>query len=450
MSDINAALEQLVVRNLIACPTCQGSFTLQPRAVKGKSSSLKCRDCSSDYPIVNAVPLLLPLDTYSFLGAELSAQVNFDFDIEDMLVAFGSANAFVPKDISLVGEFGNINGRFRLGEHVAAKATQGLQPDCSSGLSLVRHFCPPEIYAGGTAFRSVRLKNMLPHTLETTGDNPYHISYHLFDGVGAEVEFEGRRSRIPIRLPPLKELSIPVRFMVPDTPGKYTFTFHLVHEGVRWYPEFLRLPMVVLPKPSVESVPVKGVLGEFNYQKDVEFSRSVIESALDEFDQDEVVAVELASGFHPQILLHEFPKLRPLCIDLCLPELQLSNAYYRSMRPKAEFVMLCADCMSMPLRDGSVDLFVICAALHHFPDPIALLKAVARKLRVGGRLVILREPCDVNPEDANFIAELERGYNEQQFTVEEFCYMFSTAGFEVVDSRVDFGGSFKAILTKRA
>ncbi|WP_435065671.1 class I SAM-dependent methyltransferase [Halobaculum sp. EA56] len=49
-----------------------------------------------------------------------------------------------------------------------------------------------------------------------------------------------------------------------------------------------------------------------------------------------------------------------------------------------------ADAARLPVRDASLDAVVVTDALHHFPDPEAALREVARALAPGG-VVVIRE-----------------------------------------------------------
>jgi hypothetical protein len=54
----------------------------------------------------------------------------------------------------------------------------------------------------------------------------------------------------------------------------------------------------------------------------------------------------------------------------------------------------------------------------------------------------------VNPADLNYLRELQNGFNEQQFEIEEYFWMLEQSGFILVSARVDFGGSLKLIAGK--
>ena len=100
----------------------------------------------------------------------------------------------------------------------------------------------------------------------------------------------------------------------------------------------------------------------------------------------------------------------------------------------------------MPFKLGSFDLVVVCAALHHFVDIVQALRLLKAMLSPGGKLVLMREPGNVAPEDATYISELANGFNEQQCVLAEYQTMFERAGLVVRYHRMDFECSYKVIL----
>ena len=59
----------------------------------------------------------------------------------------------------------------------------------------------------------------------------------------------------------------------------------------------------------------------------------------------------------------------------------------------------------------------------------------------------VREPASVNICDPGYLADLKRGYNEQQFTFDEYIAMLEGAGYAYQSGQIDFGGSLKLVAT---
>lgn len=96
--------------------------------------------------------------------------------------------------------------------------------------------------------------------------------------------------------------------------------------------------------------------------------------------------------------LGERQRVRYLGYDLS-PEM-LRRAGRRASKLGLEQVELAqADAESLPLDDGSVDLFLSYFGLHCVPDPAAALREAVRCLRQGGRLVGSTIVCGTRPLD---------------------------------------------------
>ena len=75
-----------------------------------------------------------------------------------------------------------------------------------------------------------------------------------------------------------------------------------------------------------------------------------------------------------------------------------------------------ADCHALPFADASLDAVVMFATLHHFPDPVRLLRHLRTKLAPGGLICVLCEPVShVAREDLpdDYRKELLDGICEQ-------------------------------------
>jgi demethylmenaquinone methyltransferase/2-methoxy-6-polyprenyl-1,4-benzoquinol methylase len=87
-----------------------------------------------------------------------------------------------------------------------------------------------------------------------------------------------------------------------------------------------------------------------------------------------------------------------------------------------------ADAATLPIRDASVDAVVVTDALHHFPEPEAAIREVARALAPGGVLVI-RE-FDPSTRRGRALAALESvaGMDSQFFPAGVLASVFEDAG----------------------
>ena len=109
-----------------------------------------------------------------------------------------------------------------------------------------------------------------------------------------------------------------------------------------------------------------------------------------------------------------------------------------------------ADANKLPFPDGFFDVILVFSSLHHMPDPRTSLRHYARKLKADGLMGVLCEPVghyhgdDIDP---TLLKELQKGLNEQTFSLEEWAAIFQGAGLREQEVIVDHG-SLKAFLTR--
>ncbi|MEZ5854304.1 MAG: class I SAM-dependent methyltransferase [Hyphomicrobiaceae bacterium] len=352
-----------------------------------------------------------------------------------------SSREFVCGVLEFAGKVCACNVAVPAGTH----ASFGFSEETTSADFLaVTELLAPEFLPGELTWRSLRVENLtVDKTFVTEGTKPHHLSYHLYGSDGSLLTWEGERSRFPVPLAPGAQLTVPLRIRAPDVAGEYELGIFHVQETVAWGQEpIYRTRITVSPNVVVPQCEV-GHIGEFEYSKDWASSLDVLKSAVRGGER----ILEVACGMHPLSLAFEHQGGKRVATDLCYPELQLAKLYYRERLTDPESVSwLCADIEQLPLREGAFDLIVICAALHHFPDPIDALSRLKKHLAPGGRFVIVREPCGTNPGDVNYLEQLMLGFNEQQFELAEYACIFDRAGLAIERMQLDFGGSLKAVL----
>lgn len=59
---------------------------------------------------------------------------------------------------------------------------------------------------------------------------------------------------------------------------------------------------------------------------------------------------------------------------------------------------------------------------------------------------MIREPCSPNPFHNDYLRDLRRGIDEQQWSLNEYASIFSEAGFEVVRGMIRSQCSLNAVL----
>lgn len=428
--------------SLLRCPECNAS------ALSRTDINFSCGCCSAEYPVVNAVPLLIKpsmmVDAARLIGTQYD-----HLNPEDVQAAFGTALRYRLKDKTLRDEFSGILDRYA----VLFDTDAGAQ-EASSGLPvqpLVDYF-NPEFEAGRAAFRSFRFRNGSAVPFGTEGEKPFHVSYVITDADGNRTD--GVRSRFPVPLLPGRDMTVPVRIAAPTAAGEYEIKVMVVQEYVRWYddaPVYEGRMSVRTEHGRAASLVVPAHEGHFDFEQDLAncgaILREAVAAARAQTGEAEVTILEVACGSDPQALRYFQPGTRVVACDLAFPQVQLGAlAQARKGVDPGAYAFASTDVFNAPFKPKSFQIIVICAALHHFTDIVEAFRQLKMLLADGGRIVILREPGKVFPEDPTYIAELANGFNEQQFELAEYETMFQRSGLRIDYHQLDYECSYKAIL----
>lgn len=448
----NAFIKAHVTTGMIVCPSCRSHLKIE----EADTIHFACSSCNGKFPSQNGVPLLVPPSSFGDslvdkLAKHIGISQTFNSSVEKALATplkYGFTDGHLQAEFSTVVERFNISGP---GPQVFNE-----DPDELSWKTVRVHGFQP-LPARSQVFINVRLENISPVNLyQSVGIHPFYLSYHWYDEKGKLIDFEGLRSEIPVPFKPSSELTIPVKIQTPQHAGIYRLKLLAVKERVRWYEDFpiaeIECKVEKNPTTRLRSKSLKNE-GPFNYEQDLHYVSNLISSNIESLAVKlgrKVRILEIAGGMYPQALLNSSSNSEVFSTDICFAESQLANIFYLDKnKVKGDFCFICCDCNSLPFQTNSFDIIIICAALHHFPDPVALLKNLNTFLSEQGRVLLVREPCFVDPKASAYLLDLGRGINEQQFEVEEYESFFDKAGFEVEFSRIDFGGSLKVALKKK-
>jgi len=426
---------------LLKCVSC-GSSDLE------SGPGIRCRACGSEYPLNNNVPLMLPPASYIDVVDSISQQY-LGVDKESINVAVGSALRYRVNDRVLRGEFQNIADRY-IPAGVSGNSTPG---NNNNSAVLICEYFNPLFRPQESSYRSFRIRNNSTFAYASSGNQPFHISYMLYNMDGS-LASEGPRSRLPIPVEPGMELTVPVRIDAPHTAGEFRISVMLVQEHVKWHSEhpiFEGKIQVGTGSKFRERLLEPPHKGYFDFDEDLNQCSSFIKNVFSEIPSSTsqpLNVLELACGSDPQMIRHFQKNTRVTAVDLCYPQIQLASLKYNVSQPAdcENFAFICADAFHAPFRDHQFDVVAISAALHHFVDLTQALIVMRRLLKPEGRIILLREPGKVAADDPTYIEELSNGFNEQQFELEEYEVMFERAGLKVANHQLDFECSYKASL----
>jgi SAM-dependent methyltransferase len=301
---------------------------------------------------------------------------------------------------------------------------------------------------------NVRLENAGAVPLYKCGTGRTLVSQRWHTREGVSVATPDVRTPLPIDLRPGHAVTIAASISPPSQPGAYLLSLVLVQEQVRWLEaDMLTIPIVVggsAPEPVPEGW---AVLPDPPPDYDTDHARAfeIMREWLDSYAPQRPRVLEVGGNAAPVLARLDGRYGTGLVnVDVDLLGLQVGRLVAGKEKAAVQFV--CADAFELPFASGYFDVIVIFASLHHFPDPATLLANLARKLRPGGFIGLFCEPVGhiwpgaVAPE---FLAELERGVNEQSFSLREYELIFKRAELIAAEVRVDMN-SLKARLVHEA
>jgi SAM-dependent methyltransferase len=304
--------------------------------------------------------------------------------------------------------------------------------------------------AGHEIYRSVRVRQAGHRALHRPGEkHPAAIvaTWKAQDGtVATDATLE---TPLPVTLEPGREITLQVRLRAPAKAGTYTLQLALRIDGKEALAPFLEKP--------VRSILCELPVFEYEYFEPMLEYEADHRVALEELARFFAARpgprrlLEIGGGVHPtgQGLAWEGHEV--VSCDVSPAMCMLGHLFFRARYPELDerLGFLACDAARLPFADASFDGVVLFAAFHHFADPIGLLREAKRVVRGDGFVYIACDGCVPQPSDPIYVQELERGINEQVFTLSEYRGFFRATGWRVARARVD-SHSLKAILVRDA
>lgn len=104
---------------------------------------------------------------------------------------------------------------------------------------------PETLWAGEALLLRVELINLGLVPWLTFGPHPVRLSYHWRATHGPMIVEDGRRTLLPVSVPPASRIIVELRAESPPQPGDYELVIDLVEEGFGWFSERGVAPLVV-------------------------------------------------------------------------------------------------------------------------------------------------------------------------------------------------------------
>lgn len=380
---------------------------------------------------------------FDFAG-KVAASLGFGTDVLQNVIDAVADTTLVATDSAYAAEICDLADRLgimRAEEHIEHSY---VVDNRAAMPSIVSAHVPEKAKAGDNVTRSVRIKNDGTSAFNSHGSTPVYISYHWLNKAGQVVEFEGKRSPIPIDLAPGAAVTVICDVAIPGRSGEYQLQFQAVIEGVRWIEEAtLTIPIKVegsIPRPSGFEYSSREYTYAEEHMNGLYMARDILTQK-----RGAKRVLEVGGGIHPQgnaLTVHDCDVV---AIDISSPMSQLGQLYFDHVQKNDRMAFITCDAHEPPFAGETFDAVLIFSALHHFSDPVRLLANLRRVMKHDGFIAVMCEPCSPTRNDPIYLRDLEKGINEQAWTVEEYVEIFRRAGLQVESGRID-GGSLKAIL----
>jgi ubiquinone/menaquinone biosynthesis C-methylase UbiE len=289
--------------------------------------------------------------------------------------------------------------------------------------------------------RSIRVRNEGLTSVNSNHSNPVLLSYHWIDDRGNSIIHEGIRSPLPDRLNAGNEISVIMHIQTPPHPGSYILQIRVIQEFVQWHEDAgLDLKITITDRIDHCLSNIDRNNEPFVYERTQEEAIALVKRHFPIGpDGRRRRILEIGGGVYPVAISRSQDTAEVVSVDISFAMSQLGSIVHslpgRGGDP-LNYLFVAADAMRLPFSPGTFDGVVICRALHHFPDPIGLLRNTAKLVRSDGRFVVACEPCNPNPFHHQYLKDLRTGINEQQWALEEYAHIFAQSGLEPIEAAV--------------
>jgi SAM-dependent methyltransferase/uncharacterized protein YbaR (Trm112 family) len=427
--------------------------------------ALICDVCGQEYPVLGGVPVMF--DDVSVKHANAidnitACQLLAAFDLPADPVSLLRIRSMMRKQVRFGGSLIQVESQQFLHRVRSSGYEVGSEPERDNRIPLARDlaslpayrwaksYMPRRMKAGHTILANMRIENCGPVPLHCSGEGRVTFAVRWQHRDGSVAEAPDERTPLPIDLQPGKALTVAVRIVPPSRPGSYRLSLTLVQEQIRWLDAGTHTMVVSVLSELPELVPAGWVLlpdAPASYDADHDKGCAMLSDWLQRHAPARPRVLEIGGNAVPMLsrLGTNFGS-DLINVDVDLLGLQVGRMLARERGTPVHHV--CADAFDLPFASGYFDTIFIFASLHHFADPAALLASLRLKLRPGGFIGLFCEPVGhvwpgaVTPA---FLEELERGINEQSFSLQEYALMFRQAELTPAEVLVDLN-SLKARL----
>ncbi len=449
MIDVVAWLDRLGLENLGSKWWRRRLFRcLACGAVLRKGPNAYSCGCGKSYPVLANVPLLLPDVTITPAPAPLTeaetTQVIAAFGIKDerstrQRIAAIFARTYQFADSFLEAENNYLLQRLAINREARPSVEALAVPGSGQAVfAVIRHYVPATLVCGAASSHNVRIRNTGTEPLLRRARDGWSLALRMAD-------LDADPTPLPVTVLPGREITLPVRLLAPAAPGNYELSVVLLHPDGRVLPASQRFPITVQPtvkRPYKVLDPIRGPLPA-DYDADHMIGIRLVERAVNLARARR--GLEIASSSSPATC-----NLGCLTVnvDIDVQTMQVADVVFEK-RGYSNVIFACCDALHLPFADATFDFVSTFAALHHFADPVSVLREAVRVVKPGGFVAIMCEPTghEFEKPHPQIVEVLEHGVNEQIFSLDEYARMFHTVGLRPTSSQLD-DDSLKVILRR--
>ena len=434
-----------------SCLDCSGTL-------REAECRLICAQCGVDYPIHLGVPILVrgawatpspfSLSQDTFLSICKMYMIQPDEEAKVFLTEV-LAHEHHFEDKSLDAENNYFLNRLGLG---AASGRQILDENhhesgARFSYQIVRHHIPSELAAGTQTSHNVRLRNTGDKAWTSFSLGGHVLGSKWYTGTGTSLNSEAQQTPLPTALFPGREVTIPIYLTPPSEAGEYFLRigFSSKDDGSELI-DPLEIPVTVriAPRRPYEEVQIGAGPKLSDYNEDHREAIRILADAVRKHGSQ--VGLELG-GCSTPMTVHQPCQI--VNVDIDIQTLQVGR-FVSNRRGHHHVKFVCSDAHYLAFQHASFDFAAVFAALHHFSDPLTVLKNLARIVRPEGFIAVMCEPAGHYRDrpDPEMQSQMEFGINEQRFSLQEYQEMFHDAGLRLESAKLD-ADSLKAILTLR-
>jgi hypothetical protein len=306
-------------------------------------------------------------------------------------------------------------------------------------LAVVRHYVPDSLAQGGSTSHNVRIRNTGAEPLLRHARGGWSLALRWSEGP------EAAATPLPVTVLPGREISLPARLTAPGKVGTGELRVELVHAdgGVLTAPERFSIAIAEkVTRPYRALDPIRGPLA-VDYDEDHRIGIRLVERAVSLARARR--GLEIASSSSPATCNLGCLTVN---IDIDAQTMQAARVVFDN-RGYSNVIFACCDAARLPFAPATFDFVATFAALHHFADPVSVLREAARVVKPGGFVAVMCEPTghEFERPHPQIVEVLEHGVNEQIFSLDEYARMFHAAGLRPTSAQLD-DDSLKVILRR--